>query len=101
MRFVIKAVFWFMIVLLFLPEDAIHTSDEVPTAAVDGAMTTSSVKTSDVMARISRLCSDRPGVCERAADALSAIELDTEKGAHVALEMLLRAADNEDAQLKE
>lgn len=98
MRFVIKAVFWFTIVLLLLPEDAIHTSDDIPAVAVDSAMTTSSVKASDVMARISRLCSDQPGVCERAADALSTVELDTEKGARLALELLLRAAENEDAQ---
>lgn len=101
MRFVIKAVFWFMIVLLFLPEDALHTSDDLSAASVDSNVTTSSVKASDVMSQITRLCSDKPGVCERAADALSAIELDTEKGARLALEMLLRAADNEDAQSQE
>lgn len=101
MRFVIKAVFWFMIVLLFLPEEAIHTSNDTSAAAVDSAVTTSSVKASDVMSRIKRLCSDKPGICESAADALSAIELDTEKGARLALEMLLRAADDEDARSQE
>lgn len=93
MRFVIKAIFWFGVVLLFLPEEAIHETERKAAAQIDKAVTTSSVKTSDVIARVSRLCSEQPGVCERAASALSAIELDTEKGARLALEMLLRASD--------
>ncbi|MCR9139033.1 MAG: DUF5330 domain-containing protein [Alphaproteobacteria bacterium] len=95
MRFVIKAIFWFMVVLLFLPEDAIHKSDSKSAAPIDRSTTTSSVKTSDVIAQVSRLCTEQPGVCERAANALSTIELDTEKGARLALELLLRAADDE------
>lgn len=98
MRFVIKAIFWFAVVLLFLPEEAVHKSEDKAAVAVDTAVTTSSVKASDVIARVSRLCSEQPGVCERAADALSAIELDTEKGARLALEMLLSATNDQKDQ---
>lgn len=99
MRFVLKAIFWFTIVLLFLPDDAIHKT-EGTAATVDTAVTTSSVKASDVIAQVSKLCTQQPDVCDRAAEALSAIELDTEKGARLALELLLSAANDSNNRLE-
>ncbi len=92
MRFVIKAVFWFGLVLLFLPEDALHRSGRNTPPAPDARTVTSTVDMRDALARISRICSERPDLCRRTADAISAIDIDTEKGARMALEILLAAA---------
>ena len=90
MCFVIKAVFWFSLVLLFLPEDSLHRSKSGP--APDTATVTSSVEMQDALTRIFRICSERPDLCRRTAETISVIDIDTEKGARMALEILLTAA---------
>ena len=94
MRFVIKAVFWFTLVLLFLPEDALHRSGDKSQTAPDPQTITSSVDMRDALARISAICSQQPALCRRTADAISKIDIDTEKGARMALEILLAAAQD-------
>ncbi len=101
MRFVLKAVFWFGLVLLFLPEDALHKTQTTEPDVVDNGAVTSSVTANDVVARVARLCSEKPAICERAADALSTIELDTEQGARLALDLLLRSASDESRPSKD
>jgi hypothetical protein len=93
MRFVIKAVFWFAVVLLFLPEDTKHRDEQSAAAPVDAELTTSSVKTSDLVTQLYRLCTQNPEPCEKAGKSLSAIDLDTENGVRFALELLSNATE--------
>ncbi len=92
MRFVFKAVFWFTLVLLLLPEEALHRAPGKNPTATDVELLTSTVGHHDAVARITRICVDQPDLCRQTAKALSTIDIDTEAGARMALAMLLTAA---------
>ncbi len=92
MRFVFKAVFWFTLVLLLLPEEALHRPSGNNQPATDVELLTSTVGHQDALARITRICADQPDLCRQTAKALSTIDIDTEAGARMALAMLLAAA---------
>lgn len=92
MRFVFKAVFWFTLVLLLLPEEALHQRPGKNPKATDVELLTSTVGHQDALARITRICADQPDLCRQTAKALSTIDIDTEAGARMALAMLLAAA---------
>ena len=96
MRFLIKAVFWFTIVLLVLPEHPEPTQQA--TMAADTSPVEPSLNGSDLIATLSALCAEESDLCTRGAEALAAVDVDTEQGMRVALTLLRQARNAQPAQ---
>ena len=96
MRFLIKAIFWFTVVLLVLPEHP--EQEQQATTAANNPPAAPPLKSSDLIATLSALCAEESDLCTRGAEALAAVDIDTEQGMRVALTLLHQARNAQPAQ---
>ena len=85
MRFIVKAIFWFGIVLLFLPESALHDQPPRSTAEDASPREEPSFATGDIIMGLARLCGNNPEICARTTETLSV--LSEENGPSQALQI--------------
>ncbi|TCM55692.1 hypothetical protein C8J36_10356 [Rhizobium sp. PP-F2F-G48] len=100
MWFLIKAAFWFSLVLVLLPifgtEDAAQTTPQT-TAGVDIGDTVSAA--SQAIGYISAICSEKPDVCVKGAETFNALGHRAKDGARIAYQLLeTQFADETTAQ---
>ncbi|KQS77448.1 hypothetical protein ASG25_03520 [Rhizobium sp. Leaf384] len=100
MWFLIKAAFWFSLVLVLLPifgtEDATQTQTRT-TAGVDIGETVSAA--SEAIGYISAICLEKPDVCTKGAETFNALGHRAKDGARIAYQLLeTQFADEKTAQ---
>ncbi len=95
MRFLIKAIFWFSLVVLLLPESVRHGSKPETSAAAVAAPT---ISEKEALARISAICGEQPVLCRQTAEALSNLDIQSDEGARLALNIILQAAASDPKQ---
>lgn len=84
MRFMFKAIFWFTLVVLFIPKDPEpDTVAEIPSNAIPGGA---------AQARLATFCREQPSVCHQTAAALTELDIQSDQGARLALQLLLQSA---------
>lgn len=83
MFFLVRMVFWFSLVLLFLPID-IGTPEGSPTASPLQTL----LAAREAVGDLAGLCERKPDVCETGKAALQTIGVRAREGARIALEML-------------
>jgi len=96
MRFVVKAVFWFTVVLLVLPKHP-EPGPEAPVATAPSTAMPS-LSDGDLIATLSALCVEESDLCTRGAEALTTIDIDTEQGMRIALDLIRQARGDQFAQ---
>ena len=84
MRFLLKAAFWFTVVVLFLPKDPadLTGSHRTPPADVDVS------EAYNLLLNIQNMCAEQPEICQAGADGLAALQNGTQGSADVIAKIL-------------
>ncbi|MCO6186722.1 DUF5330 domain-containing protein [Rhizobium sp. L1K21] len=87
MRFLIKTAFWFAVVLVFLPffdDDADKALENAPQVETMDAV----LAAAGAINYMTKICADRPAVCEKGGEALNALGYRAKEGARVAYKLI-------------
>ncbi|AVA20820.1 MULTISPECIES: DUF5330 domain-containing protein [unclassified Rhizobium] len=88
MWFLIRAGFWFSLVLMFLPifakPDGAPRSADEPKVQVSDALSAAS----GVMQYVGAMCAEKPDVCQKGGETLTALGYQARDGARVAYDLL-------------
>lgn len=87
MRFLIKTAFWFAVVLVFLPffdKDANSELENAPQVETMDAV----MAAAGAINYMTKICADRPVVCEKGGEAINALGFRAKEGARVAYKLI-------------